>query len=486
MRSHSKPLHTLLRTIISVLGIISITLVTTKIGQINAPTIGFAYLLFVLLIASTWGFIEAAVSSLVATLCFNYFFLPPIGTLTIADPANWIALFSFLASSLIASRLSAKAERRAMDARERQNDIERLYSFSRAILLRDESEPVGKQLASKLAESFELRAVVLFDRRSSESYYSGPEDLMEIETQLREAALRNTLFSDPTKQLLISSVRLGSDPIASLALRGVSVSDSVLQNISNLVAISLERARVQELAAHAETTRQTEQLRMTLIDATAHEFKTPLTSIKAATTALLAMPEAFPRNSLEIIKIADEETDRLKELVDETVEMSRLEMDRVMIDLEPTSISELIEEVVHAMRASFEDRPLQFDCPRQAPLLTVDQRLIKIAIRQLLDNALKYSPTGSSILVRVLPLEHATGIEVINSGEGISEEEQPRLFERFYRGRSDRQLIPGLGLGLSIVKRIASLHQGELAVASRPGETTFTIRLPMGSQGQSL
>ena len=121
------------------------------------------------MIATTWGFVESLVCSISATLTFNFFFLQPVGTLTIADPQNWVALFSFLTTALIASRLSDKAKRRALDAIERQQDVERLYTFSRAILLIDGAEPFPKQLLQKLAEIFELSAAVLYDRRTESS-----------------------------------------------------------------------------------------------------------------------------------------------------------------------------------------------------------------------------------------------------------------------------------------------------------------------------
>ncbi len=135
------------------------------------------------------NFIEALLASIAATLAFNFFFLPPIGRLTIADPQNWVALFSFLATSLIASRLSAEAKRRTLDALERKQDIERLYSFSRAILLIDTSEAFPKQLARKLAEIFQLDAVVLYERRTEEFYRAGSLDFDGMDDQLKDAAL---------------------------------------------------------------------------------------------------------------------------------------------------------------------------------------------------------------------------------------------------------------------------------------------------------
>src|SRR5512138_1926783 len=135
-----------MRLTICVAGVAVITWMAYAVVPVNSTTAAFAYLLFVLIIASTWGFLEAAISSLMATLTFNFFFLEPKLTLTIADPQNWVALFAFLVTSLIAGQLSTKARRRALDAIERQRYLEQLYTFGRAILLLEGGEAFARQL----------------------------------------------------------------------------------------------------------------------------------------------------------------------------------------------------------------------------------------------------------------------------------------------------------------------------------------------------
>jgi two-component system, OmpR family, sensor histidine kinase KdpD len=178
-----------LRVVVALGGVVLVTYVAYRVIPVNATTVGFPYLLLILIVASTWGFLEAALASVLATLVFNFFFLPPVGTFTIADPQNWVALSSFLATSLIASRLSAKAKTRASEAVERQRDLERLYAFSRAMLLIDRSAPFAEQLVEKLAEIFDLQAAILYERHAGEFYcvgISGPEG---FEDDLRLAAL---------------------------------------------------------------------------------------------------------------------------------------------------------------------------------------------------------------------------------------------------------------------------------------------------------
>jgi two-component system sensor histidine kinase KdpD len=445
---------------------------------VNPTTVGFAYLLLVLLIASTWGFAEALLASISATLAFNLWFLPPIGKLTIADPENWVALFSFLATSVIASRLSAEAKHRTQDAIERRQDVEHLYMFSRAILLINDTEPFPKQLVQKLADIFPVSAAVLYERRTGAIYRAGPSEFEGLDDQLRDAAMHGTTFSDPERKRVITAIRLGSEPIAALALQGGQMPDSVLQGIGNLVAIGLERAKSQDLSHQVEAARRSEQLRTALIDAMAHEFKTPLTSIKAATTSLLASPDQSAESRTELLTIADEEAERLKQLIDDAVEMARLDNARIDLHVGIFDIGEIVNEVCSAMRTEIEDRPVNVDCDASLPLVALDPRLVRLAVKQLLDNALKYSPQGSPVTIRVRADDGSIIVEITNSGDGIPPPEQSRIFERFYRSPSVKLQIPGSGLGLSIAHSIARAHKGDLTVRSRIGETTFRMTLP--------
>jgi two-component system sensor histidine kinase KdpD len=435
-------------------------------------------LLYVLVIASAWGFIEASISSVAATLAFNFFFLPPVRTFTIADPENWVALFAFLVTSLIASRLSTAARRRTLDAVQRQQDLERLYTFGRAILLIDNSEPFAKQLTRRLAEAFDFNAVALYEPRSGEISRAGPVDFEGMDTQLREAALQGTVFSDAEGKRVITAVRLGAQPIASLALQGMPMSDSVLQSIANLVAIGLERAKAQELANEVEAARRSERLRTTLSDAMAHEFKTPLTSIRAATTALLAHPNQPLSNAAEMLKIADEEAAHLEELIDNALDIARLDGGHIDLDLEVSNLAEIVREVVTSMKAQIGDREVKFLCTDPLPPISFDARLVKLAIKQILDNAVKYSPAGTAIDIRTIQMNHQVAIEITDHGKGISPPEQARIFERFYRSPSVHERIPGSGLGLSIAHRIMQAHRGDLTVRSHSGATTFSLVFP--------
>jgi two-component system, OmpR family, sensor histidine kinase KdpD len=475
--------HTL-RLAVSFAGLAAITMAAHLISA-NPTTVGFFYLLLILVLASTWGFFEAVVTSIAATLTINYCFLPPAGAFTIEDPQNWVALFRFLATSLIASRLSTEAKRRTLDALERQQDIERLYTFSRAILLTDSLESFAAQLVRKLQEIFQFTAAVLYEQRTGEFHRAGPSDMEGVDDQLRETAAHGTTFSDVQSNRIVTAIHLGSEPIASLAIQVARMPDSVLQGIANLMAIGLERARAQDLAHQIEAARQSERLRTTIIETMAHEFKTPLTSIKAATTSLLDNPGQPVESRHELLRIADEEADHLKNLIEEVVEMAQLDTAHIQIQPEKSKMSEIVSDVVGSMQTVIDKRSIEIDAKGQLRTSALDRRLIKLALKQLIDNALKYSYPQTPLSIRVYDADGTVTVEITNRGEPISAEEQSRIFERFYRSPAVQKKIPGSGLGLTIAQSIVRAHQGDLTVISHAGETTFRMTLPAQLKGDA-
>jgi two-component system sensor histidine kinase KdpD len=464
-----------------VAGIVAaITWICFRAIPVNATTAGFAYLVAILFIAAKWGLAESIAGSIIAMLCFNFFFLPPIGTFSIAEPQNWVALFAFLATSITASHFSMQARRRTQEALDSQREMERLYALSRSILLIDPAQPLPKQLAMQIAQSFSASAVALYD--GGTIYRSGPEDFQDPEDQLRQAAIQGTLFRDEATKSVVTSIRLGGQPIGSIGIRGVALSDSALQGLANLLAIGLERARTQEAASKAEASRQSDELKSTLLDALAHEFKTPLTSIKAASTALLSSTALGLEQQHELFSIMDEEADRLSVLVTEAIQMARIEAGRVHLQRENYSLHDLVEPTLDKLRPVLDDRHIDVKLPSELPPVWVDRELIEIALRQLIDNALKYSPRDSPVSVGAERSDDRVIVSVADRGPGIPEEEQSRIFEKFYRAEASRHQIPGAGLGLVIAREIIQVHGGEISVESKPGEgSIFRFSLPTSS-----
>src|SRR5215471_5059160 len=174
--------------------VVLVTLVFGTIALVNATTVGFAYLITVLLIAASWGLVESVLSSILAALCFSYYFLPPFG-FAIAAPEDWIALAAFLLSSLVASNLSSRARRRTDEANARQAEMEKLYALSRAIMLMGGDQPIGYQLAREVVQICQIPAVAIYDRAADMVYGSG-ETAMEMDDRLKNSSLTGTQFTD--------------------------------------------------------------------------------------------------------------------------------------------------------------------------------------------------------------------------------------------------------------------------------------------------
>lgn len=463
----------------------TITFVFFRLIHVNTTTVGFFYLVAILIVATAWGFWEAAVASVAAMLCFNFYFFPPIGTFTVADPQNWVALFTFLATSLTASQLSARLKRQTKEALDRQREIERLYALSEAILLTEPTQSAAKQIAHQIAHTFDCPAVALYDRNTDEIYLAGPEVFPNIEAKLRESAMRSSVRQE-TENILVSPIRLGGEPSGSLAIKHAYLSDPALQSLLNLVAVGLEKARAQEAVNRAEVARQSEELKSTLLDAIAHEFKTPLTSVKAVTTDLLSNPdEPLSQQQRGLLTIADEGADRLARLVTEAIQLARIEGGKFRLNREVHFPSSLLSAAIRQTKALTAGRDLEVRAADDLPLVLVDAELIQMVITHLIDNAVKYSPPGSPILIGARAGETGVVIYVTDQGPGITEHDQSRIFDKFYRG-SRGQHLKGTGMGLAIAREIIRAHGKEISVRSNPGEgSEFYFSLPIAPAGST-
>jgi two-component system sensor histidine kinase KdpD len=450
---------------------------------VNPTTVGFLYLVSILLIATSWGLAEALTASVLATLCFNFFFFPPVGAFRIDDPLNWVSLIAFLITSVTASQLSDRARRRTREALNRQTEMERLHAIGRAILLSNPERPLGEQIAREIARIYDLGFVGLYDRASDMVHRAGPEDPPNLATRLRDAAMNGTLSRDEEIRMVVAPVSFGAQPVGSVALKGPPLSDAALQALSNLVALGLEKARAQEAAIRMDATRQSEEFKATLLDAVAHEFKTPLTSLRAAISAILSSSVQEPEQRDEMLQIINEATERLNALVTEAIHLSRAEAEGLRLKKERFPVVVAIEAVLRQMESALEGRDVKLDVGGELPPVLADLEMIQLVLRHLIDNAAKYSPPGSPISITARVEGNNMLVGVRNEGEGISEWETSRIFEKFYRGVGARERTPGTGMGLAITRDIALAHGGQVRVESVPGQgADFIFSIPLAAE----
>jgi two-component system, OmpR family, sensor histidine kinase KdpD len=414
----------------------------------NATTVALTYLIAVLLVSANWGFWYAAFLAVLATLAFNFFFLPPFGTLTIADPENWVALFAFLLTAMIAGQLSERARREAARANERRIEIERLYSFSQRLLTIESVPELLNQVPSHITDIFGSRGTAIYVSDRADAYRSSPQT-REIEIErLQSVAARGEPLVDYQNSLAYVPLRLGVRSVGSIGISGATLSHESLDALSTLVAIAIERTRAIENVGKAEASREHEKLHSAILDSIAHEFRTPLTAIKASVTSLLTGTLDGPQQ-IELLTVINEESDRMNHLVEEATQMAQLESNQVELSRKPHQISEAIEQALAATTKSIGGHPVRLDFADNLPFVEFDLELISNVISQLLENAAKYSPPEAPIYISSEKIGAQILVSVADRGPGIDELEQALIFDKFYRGKDERYTVQGTGYGLS-------------------------------------
>jgi two-component system sensor histidine kinase KdpD len=451
--------------------------------EANATTAALSLLLAILGISTQWGLAEAMVASFVAVLGFNLEFLPPVGTLTIQDPQNWVALLAFLVTAVTASQLSARARRRTAEAEARRLEMERLYALVQSMMLTGSARKTIREFVNRVVQVFGCEAAAFYYGPTDEFVRSGPESKVVSDHQLQAEAEVDDISVDAASGIAMAPVRLGGRPLGSMALIGSPPSGQMVRAIANLIAITIEKARALEDAGHAEAARQSEVLKSALLDSLAHDIKTPLTSIKAAVTSLLG---GAPGSDRELLTIINEEADRLNQLAAEVVEMARIEAGKLHLEKQPVEVSDLISGALSELALRLKGRPLTLRVPATLPAAEADHEFAGQVVKQIVENALKYSPEGSPLEISAELKGGKIVIGVADRGPGIDENERSRLFEKFFRGRRHRFDTKGTGMGLAIAKGIVEAHGEKIWVESEPGQgAVFYFSLAASGGGRA-
>jgi two-component system sensor histidine kinase KdpD len=298
----------------------------------------------------------------------------------------------------------------------------------------------------------------------------------------RNAYYRDKEEFDPDTNVWSCPLRVGSRPVGGLTLCGGKLTPLIASAIASLCAIALERARSFEKETRAEAARQIERLRTAVLDALAHEIKTPLTVIMTASSGLLAA-SGLAGLQTELVTLIDDQAKELNELTSRLLGAARLDGADFEPQREPLLLSDLVKDTLETVDEP-QCRPrFRVSIPDHEPPVWADWKLIKTALAQIIDNAAKYSDPGSPIAIEVDAGKGEVIVTVRDQGLIIAPADRDRIFERFYRGAGSERRTAGTGLGLSIVRKILDAHQGRVWVESDPEHgTAFSLALPVANE----
>lgn len=481
------PLNNILHFAAAVTAVLAITFVYRRLVTVNNTTVALSFLLAVLVAATFAGLAVGIVTSLAAVLAFNYFFLPPFGTLTVADPQNWVALFAFLASALIASHLAAQERKEAGIADRRRREIERLYAFSQGLLEAGNVLELLNTIPRRIVDSFEAGAAALYAASEQEIYRSGPDTAQLESEQLKAGMVREEPSIDSERGLCFVTVRMGVRPIGSLGISGVLLSRQTLEALGTLIAIAMERARAIEGLTKTEAAKENERLKSALLDSITHDLRTPLTSIKASVTGLLSDENLSESHRRELLTIINEESDRLNQLVEEAGEMAQLDAGEVELSLQAHSVKEVVEAALEQCKNALGPRRIELRLPAGLPPVQADLARAREVLVRLLENANQYSPKSEPIVISAETDGKFVVTSVADRGPGIDDLEQVLIFDKFYRGRERRFDGSGTGMGLPIARALAEAHGGTLGVTSQLGHgSVFHFSLPVTAAAKKV
>jgi two-component system sensor histidine kinase KdpD len=454
---------------VGVLSIAALTFLGKNI-HLNATTIGFVFLVVVLLLSMWGGLALGLAMSILATACFNFFFLPPFYTFTIEEPANWIALSAFLVTSIVVGRLVVRARRQAERAEARRKEIEALYSLSMDLFtattrIRPLGEAAGRALTLLGAAAGGL---ILFEEANSyrqEVVWWTGERGDEVEDVVAGVGRHQRPIRLPSRfgtDFYLPLV-LGGPASGVLVARGASASQEALESVARLVAIAVEREKYIEESAHLEGLREGDALKTSLLRAISHDLTTPLTSISIRTEALKRHAAADPELAADVEGIA-QETSRLRRRIDGLLAMARLEGGAVRPRPEPTPPGDLFRAVRENLPRVFESRPVIARVEPGSPDAYVDPSLALEVIVNFVENADGVSPPGAplELSARTHPIDPGQiRIEVLDRGPGLGEPDA--------RGVASSTDLPRRGLGLEIARSLAAASGGSIGLANRPG-----------------
>lgn len=481
-----------------VIAALLIGLVLQKFGITN---VALVFLTAVLSCAITYGLWPSLFACLVATLAYNFFFLPPLYTFTIADPENVVALFFFTVVAVVASYLSARVRQQALTAQERAATTENLYRFSRKLAGVVTLDDLLWAAAFQFAQMLKARVVILLPEGTSIAVRAGypPEDTLD-ESDLAAAkwvwqhaspAGRGADTLPGAKRLFLP-MRTGRGMIGIVGLDNdrpgpLLTPDQrrLFDALSDQAALAIERINLSEDIERARLIGEAERLRSALLTSISHDLRTPLASILGSASILRSQRGKLDEPAqTELIGTIQEEAERLNRFIANLLDMTRLESGAISPKLDFVDLGDIVGSAIRRGSSVLARHELHVDLPADLPMLRLDPVLFEQVLFNILDNAAKYAPPGSRIELRALREGDLVRIEVADEGDGIPPEDCERIFDKFYRVHAADRKRAGTGLGLAICRGFVDAMGGTIRASNRSTRrgAVLTITLPVPAE----
>ncbi len=485
-------------SVAAVLCTIAIAYVIDATAAGSLGSLAMIFLVPVLISAVTFGRWPALFTTFLSIMAYNFFFLPPRYTFTIANPNNWLSFGVLLFVAIIAGNLAARVRAQADLAAARAAAMGELYRFTGKLTSIARLDDILWAAAFQMSSMLKANVVILLhDRATNRPMVRAgypPED--ELDDQDLAAAAwswdhgqpagRNSQTLPGAKRLFLP-MRTGQGLVGVTGLQRHDEKSlftpeerRLLDALIDQTALAIERSELVERVDEAQVRAEADKLRVAMLTSLSHDLRTPLASILGAATTLLSSKDLHVRQSEDLLEMIREEAERLDRFVGNLLDMSRLEAGALGVKLEAIDVIELAETASKRLARRLSGHHLVLDAPDGLPLVTVDPLLLEQAIVNLLDNAAKYAPVGSDIRVQARLAGSKVLLVVEDEGPGIPPDELPLIFDKFYRAKAADRRVAGTGLGLAVARGFVEAFGGTLDAANRIDRSgaALTIALP--------
>ena len=490
----------------------SLALVAVALGisKLIFPFLGIenvdlVFLTVVVTVAVRFGLFPSLVASIAASLCYNFFFLPPVYTFTITDPTNVAAFFFFMLIAVIVSNVAARVRTQAVMATGRARTTEYLYSFSRKLAGTATLDDVLWATAYQTALMLKVRVVLLLPEHGLITVKAGypPED----ELDQADLAAANWAWSNdrpagrgsdtlPGAKRLFLPMRTGRGPIGVIGIDDDRTGPILTPDQTRLLdalmdqgALAIERVRLVEDIDHVKRVVETDRLRSALLTSISHDLKTPLSSVLGSASTLRDLSgQLTDAEKGDLLATIIDESERLNRFIANLLDMTKLESGAIVPNSAPHDLGEVVGSALRRASKILIRHRVDLELQADLPMLDLDAVLFEQVLFNLLDNAAKYAPAGSLIQIQSWRESDSVCLQILDEGDGIPPDELETIFDKFYRVQKGDHVRPGTGLGLAISRGFVEAMHGTISAANRSDRSgaVLTIRLPIPKITETL